>query len=329
MLPTLTVVIPSYKADKTILRTVKSALSQVGCAVEIILIEDGVFDKTKNVVSDFLHTIRYVQLEKNIGATKARNLGLTLSTCEFIIFLDSDDEISENLLAGAYMALLENDADICFCPFKDACDGKYSQVYQLIEKNPIKISLAWNLEGIFTPPCAVVWRKSFLVQIGGWFELMKHNDDGELILRAMLNNAKVCSSQDGYGIYWHHQSINRISFANSNIVLESADVAFKKLLPLFERCWPKQQIGQWCFMYVREAARYYRKTQTMLWLERSKNFGYGGELMSIAYRLSRFFLGYYHVEKLFNFFRKIRKVIFSFRQTLPRRSPKLLRDNVS
>jgi len=321
--PSVTVITPSYKAEKTILRTVQSVHAQMGCTVEHIVIEDGVFDKTEKTLSEYMDKISYIKLEQNKGARNARNLGLKLAKHDFVIFLDSDDEISPEMLEGAYKVLHQSDCDICFCRFRDACGNERSPFYHLTEKDPIKVSLAWNLEEIFTPPCGIVWRKEFLNSIGGWYEPMEHNDDGELILRAMFNKAKICQSEKGYGTYWHHNSNMRLSFANPDIVLNSAHAAFQHLTPFFNQYWTRQEIGRWCFRYVRYAASHYRKPEALRWLKLSHNFDYNGEAMHKPYKLVRLALGYYHAEKFFNFVRKFRKSQILL-GCLPPRTPKLL-----
>lgn len=321
--PGVTVITPSFKAEKTILRTVQSVHAQIGCTVEHIVIEDGVFDKTEKTLASYMDKIRYIKLGQNKGARNARNLGLKLAKHDFVLFLDSDDEISPEMLEGAYKVMHQSGSDICFCRFRDACGNERSPLYHLTEKDPIKISLAWNLEEIFTPPCAIVWKKEFLNLIGGWYEPMKHNDDGELVLRAMLNNAKISQCERGYGTYWHHNSDIRLSLSNPDVVLNSAYAAFQHLIPLFKLHWKRHEIGQWCFRYVRYAASNYRKREASRWLELSNSFDYNGEAMHKPYKLARLALGYYHVEKLFNFIRKCRKIRILL-GCLPQRTPKLL-----
>ena len=57
------------------------------------------------------------------------------------------------------------------------------------------------------PPCSIVWRTEFVREIGGWTETRSmKNDDGELVMRAMLSRPTITSFRQGSGIYNAHES---------------------------------------------------------------------------------------------------------------------------
>lgn len=92
----VSVVIPCYRASKTIERAVYSVAKQTWLPYEVIIVDDGSDDDTVDVLkrmqclygSDW---IRLVCLEKNYGPAFARNVGWDLSSQPYIAFLDSDD----------------------------------------------------------------------------------------------------------------------------------------------------------------------------------------------------------------------------------------------
>lgn len=86
------IVIPAYNAEKTIKASVNSVLNQSNNDFEIIIIDDGSVDKTKDVIADYDdNRIRYIYQE-NSGVSAARNRGIKESKGEFVCFLDADDE---------------------------------------------------------------------------------------------------------------------------------------------------------------------------------------------------------------------------------------------
>lgn len=86
----VSVVIPAYnKADLTI-KTVESVLAQSYPNIEVIVVDDGSTDSTKEKLTPYKDKIRYVYKD-NGGACSARNLGLQLAIGEYIAFLDCDD----------------------------------------------------------------------------------------------------------------------------------------------------------------------------------------------------------------------------------------------
>jgi glycosyltransferase involved in cell wall biosynthesis len=88
--PTVSVIIPAYKASGTIARAIESLLAQTRRPDEIIVVDDGSPD---DLVSALTPYREYVQLlhKPNGGAASARNLGIGQSRGEWIAFLDADD----------------------------------------------------------------------------------------------------------------------------------------------------------------------------------------------------------------------------------------------
>jgi len=84
----ISVIIPTYNRADFILNAIKSVQNQDFKADEIIVIDDGSDDNTKEILKDM--DIRYIY-QKNRGVSSARNKGIKESKNEWIAFLDSDD----------------------------------------------------------------------------------------------------------------------------------------------------------------------------------------------------------------------------------------------
>ena len=89
--PSVCVIIPAYNSACFIARTLESALAQDYPNQEVIVVDDGSTDNTREVVERFGSRVRYIRQE-NQGPHIARNRGVVESRGEFIAFLDSDDE---------------------------------------------------------------------------------------------------------------------------------------------------------------------------------------------------------------------------------------------
>lgn len=93
------VIIPAYNAEKFIKRSLGSVLSQTYRDFELIVVDDGSKDGTRDVVAQYEDDrIRYIY-QQNGGVSSARNTGIRESKGEFICFLDSDDEWAVDHLA--------------------------------------------------------------------------------------------------------------------------------------------------------------------------------------------------------------------------------------
>jgi glycosyltransferase involved in cell wall biosynthesis len=90
-MPTVSVVVPAFNAATTIRRALDSALAQVGCSVDVVVVDDGSTDGTYRLLEEYAGRIRVVR-QVNGGVASARNAALDVSRGDFVAFLDADDE---------------------------------------------------------------------------------------------------------------------------------------------------------------------------------------------------------------------------------------------
>ena len=88
--PRVSVIVPVYQGDRFLAEAIESVLNQSYTNYEIIVINDGSTDNSRDVLLPYLEKIRYVYQE-NQGVAAARNLGIQMAKGEFIAFLDQDD----------------------------------------------------------------------------------------------------------------------------------------------------------------------------------------------------------------------------------------------
>ncbi len=102
----VSVIIPTYNRAQCVCRAIDSVLRQTYADHEIIVVDDGSTDNTKDVLLKYNGRIKYVH-QPNGGISNARNHGIRVSTGEYIAFLDSDDEWVPEKLA-VQLKLLES-----------------------------------------------------------------------------------------------------------------------------------------------------------------------------------------------------------------------------
>lgn len=88
--PRFSVIIPNFNNGETLKRAVDSILAQTWPAHEIIIIDDGSTDHSREVVDAFGDRV-IVRYQQNAGVSVARNLGATIATGNWLAFLDADD----------------------------------------------------------------------------------------------------------------------------------------------------------------------------------------------------------------------------------------------
>ena len=88
--PKVSVIIPTYNSAQFIIETLESVFAQTYKNYEVIVVDDGSTDNTKEVLKPYMSKIRYIYKE-NGGPASARNVGIKNARGEYIAFLDSDD----------------------------------------------------------------------------------------------------------------------------------------------------------------------------------------------------------------------------------------------
>jgi len=87
----VSIVIPTYNSGQYISDTLESVFKQTYKNIEIILVDDGSTDNTKEVIQPYLKNIVYISQKNSGGPAKPRNVGIEHSTSNFVSFLDADD----------------------------------------------------------------------------------------------------------------------------------------------------------------------------------------------------------------------------------------------
>jgi glycosyltransferase involved in cell wall biosynthesis len=93
---TISVVVPAFNRARTLSRCLSSVVSQARDGLEVVVVDDGSEDDTEEIVRSF-PSVRYIRHTRNLGVGPSRQSGVSVARGDWIILLDSDDE----LVAGA------------------------------------------------------------------------------------------------------------------------------------------------------------------------------------------------------------------------------------
>jgi glycosyltransferase involved in cell wall biosynthesis len=111
----VTVVIAAFNAEKFIAQTLQSVLAQTLHDIEVIVVDDGSLDGTRNILSAFRDQRLRVLRQENSGVSAARNAGLALARAPYIFFLDADDVLLPDALERMVDVLDKNPQRVaCF-----------------------------------------------------------------------------------------------------------------------------------------------------------------------------------------------------------------------
>ena len=118
-MPKVSIIVPVYNVEKYIERCLDSLVNQTLKDIEIIIVNDGSTDGSKEIIQKYLNKYKnIVYLEKeNGGLSSARNYGIPYAKGEYIGFVDSDDYVEITMYEKMYNKAIEEKSDMVECDF--------------------------------------------------------------------------------------------------------------------------------------------------------------------------------------------------------------------
>ena len=115
----ISIIVPVYNVKYYLEKCVETILNQSYDNLEIILVDDGSTDGSSELCDQlFIKDERIIVLHKqNGGLSDARNYGFTHSKGKYVMFIDSDDYIHEEMVSKLYNAMVTSDADLAICNY--------------------------------------------------------------------------------------------------------------------------------------------------------------------------------------------------------------------
>lgn len=165
--PDVSIVVPVYNAENSIVAMIASVLVQTLENWELILINDGSYDQSEKIIRTYAEKDSRIHLfsQPNSGPSSARNLGISKARAEWIAFIDADDTVIPDYLEKLMLPVSENSTiDL-------VCAGYYEQNRYKPEGIPLHdfqsyfpstmITEKQFLENIFNGVTGVLWAKLF------------------------------------------------------------------------------------------------------------------------------------------------------------------------
>lgn len=133
--PLVSVIIPTYNRSYSLQATITAVLNQTYKNIEIIIVDDGSTDNTKNLVSTYGDKILFIEKE-HTGQADTRNVGLQYAKGEIIAPLDSDDIWHDEYLEKSIGYMMEHNLDFFFSNWEHNSNEKYhANVFTAFLKN--------------------------------------------------------------------------------------------------------------------------------------------------------------------------------------------------
>lgn len=166
------IIITCHNRETFVSRAIRSAISQRFARgdFEVIVVDDGSDDHSRDIIKDFVDDVIPIFHERNRGLPAARNSGIRKARGRFVLHLDSDDYMHDELLYIEYVHLMMNPEWGAV-----ACD------YFLVDTSERHLERHSGKDNPIA--CGVLFRKDLLVQIGLYDTRMKACEEEDLRLR--------------------------------------------------------------------------------------------------------------------------------------------------
>ena len=198
--PLVSVIIPTYKREVFFVsRAVNSVLLQTYPHLQLIVIDDSPSDfEHRGAVAEFMRSLNdnrviFLQNEKNMGGSLARNRGIDIAEGEYITFLDDDDEYLPSKIENQIRFMRESDCDLSFSDmrmYNNSGSIVDCRTYADIPSFDNGTLLRYHLMKHMTGTPTFMYKTDMLREIGG-FEDAKMGQEFYLMLKSIERGLKI------------------------------------------------------------------------------------------------------------------------------------------
>jgi glycosyltransferase involved in cell wall biosynthesis len=186
--PAVSVVIPTHNRAHAIGEAIGSALAQTFREFEVLVVDDGSTDDTETVVRAFHDSrLRYIRMDKNSGASAARNRGVAEAKGEYVAFLDSDDRWHPSKLRsqiGVFRRAPASVGHVCTGLRQVTREGTVMLIW--IPQHRGHVFPRSLVDDVHGTPSTMLVRRRVLNEIGGWDEKLATSEDWDLGVRISM-----------------------------------------------------------------------------------------------------------------------------------------------
>lgn len=193
----VSIIVPVYNVELFLKKCVNSILNQTFSNIEVILVDDGSTDSSKNICKQFQQIDSRIRVITKIngGLSDARNAGLDVATGDYIIFVDSDDYVNENFVMKLVKSLEKNSAEIAICGFNVVkATNNYEETLDSTAGVFSGRELLSKIMGVRGYRYVVAWNKIYKRSLFQYirFDKGKVFEDEYICSRLLFNVSRVC-----------------------------------------------------------------------------------------------------------------------------------------
>lgn len=245
----ISIILPIFNVEKYLKAALDSIVNQTFNfnELEVLMVNDCSTDSSGEIMDEYAKkydNFIAIHLDKNSGtAGKPRNMGLDNASGEYIMFLDSDDELIEDVCEVLYKKIKESDADIvtgnaiCIQPNKEIVDINYSDDYYEFNPNRnLKLFKTFRIWG-------TLYKKSLIEDNKIRCIRAATNDDTHFVYNCYLHANKIVYINDYMGVKYYERDVGEfesLTHKMSKFNIISTYNAFIEILDLIEKSNPTE-----------------------------------------------------------------------------------------
>jgi glycosyltransferase involved in cell wall biosynthesis len=224
----ISVVLPCYNRGALLARAIDSVLAQSAHASQVIVVDDGSTDDTKDICRRYGSRIEYIW-QQNAGPSVARNIGVKHARNPWVAFLDSDDYWTPSHLARMTRAIEKTDGEAClyFSDMQmgegDSCTTLW-QTINFAPPHPVHLTKdGTNWAFLRRQPMMLqssVFRRDVWLKSGGLDPRFRLKHDTELFYRLGIG-AKICAVS-GVGCVQTEDDVSKVRLTTAVHPLDPA-----------------------------------------------------------------------------------------------------------
>lgn len=257
--PLVSIIMPAYNSGIYISDSILSVLNQDYQNWELLIVDDGSTDHTRDIVNSYLskdERIKYLYQE-NAGAAQARNNALQKAEGSLIAFLDSDDLWLPEKLSVSVKEFASSEQDLLFTGayvFHEVEDiGRIPELDRIIVEDAVykgTDGISKFMEFNRIPILTVLARREIIVEAGG-FSSIKIAEDYYLWLKLLLNNYVFKSIDKNLSAYRLRKDSQMGGVVNESLEVLNMFTLLSQEYPQIRTDY-KQEIRHWFTRYVKD-----------------------------------------------------------------------------
>ena len=204
----ISVIIPVYNSSTYLRKCLDSVVNQTLKDIEIIVINDGSTDDSKNIIEEYTGKYKNIIFidQENKGIGKTRNIGIKRATGEYITFVDSDDYIKENMLEEYYKYAKKHNLDLVIGSYIKKINNKEI----IFENNKFKTGNVKTTPQILYlieyGPWAKLYKREMLTNNNIYFDEKRKYEDMPFVSKTLLKSKLIGQITEPYYYYIIHNN---------------------------------------------------------------------------------------------------------------------------